>query len=252
MAPHPKCPGHEKLRIQWTARYLSGVTTARVRSKIYDNTLLLPPRLERSKTKPPASAVGTSGSPSSGLGRTGGDGEGQGLAGGAFAGAEFRQWEVRLDAVAVAAAVLLLDHVAGLDQVGDDAEGAALGYLQAGRDVAQAHPGVMSDAQQNPGMIGQEGPAHHLNTIPDSGKDLLVFWSERSLKSGTGCQPPATASFPGLPEELMNIGAIVRAHDARNAACRLTMPVSDRRCRARINPGLAAAVTARVPVTGPQ
>jgi hypothetical protein len=45
----------------------------------------------------------------------------------------------------------------------------------------------------------------------------------------------------------MNIGAItltVGAHDAREAAYRLTMPVSDPRCRARINPGLAAAVTA--------
>jgi hypothetical protein len=29
------------------------------------------------------------------------------------------------------------------------------------------------------------------------------------LKSGTGRQPPATASSPGLPEEFMNIGAIV-------------------------------------------
>ncbi len=53
----------------------------------------------------------------------------------------------------------------------------------------------------------------------------------------------------------MNIGAINstgRAHDARNAAYRLTLPVSDPRCRARINPGLAAAVTARVPATGPR
>jgi hypothetical protein len=53
----------------------------------------------------------------------------------------------------------------------------------------------------------------------------------------------------------MNIGAIItigRTHDARNAAYRLTLPVSDRRCPARINPGLAAAATVRVPVTGPQ
>jgi len=57
---------------------------------------------------------------------------------------------VRLDVVAVAAAVLLLDHVAGLGQVRDDAEGAAFSDVQAGRDVAQAHPGVMGDAQQDP------------------------------------------------------------------------------------------------------
>jgi hypothetical protein len=45
------------------------------------------------------------------------------------------------------------------------------------------------------------------------------------------------ASYPGLPEELMRIGAIitiVAAHDARNAAPRLTKPVSDRCCQARI------------------
>jgi len=57
------------------------------------------------------------------------------------------------------------------------------------------------------------------------------------LKSVTGRQPPTTASYPGLPEELVRIGAvtmIVDAHDARNAAPRLTHPVPDRRCRARI------------------
>jgi hypothetical protein len=47
------------------------------------------------------------------------------------------------------------------------------------------------------------------------------------------------ATFPGLPEELMNIGAIdltVGAHDARNAVHRLTLLVSDPRCPARIIP----------------
>jgi len=53
--------------------------------------------------------------------------------------------------VAVAAAVLLRDQVAGLDQVRDDAKGAAFSNVQAGRDVAQARPGVMSDAQEDPG-----------------------------------------------------------------------------------------------------
>jgi hypothetical protein len=72
--------------------------------------------------------------------------------------------KVRLDVVAVAAAVLLLDHVPGRDQVGDDAEGAAFGNVQAGRDVTQAHPGVMGDEQENPGVISQEGPAGHLDT----------------------------------------------------------------------------------------
>src|SRR5690348_15837055 len=65
------------------------------------------------------------------------------LADGAFAGGGLRQRDVRLDAVAVAAAVILVAHVPGLDQVSDDAERAAYGNAQAGRAVAQAHPGVM-------------------------------------------------------------------------------------------------------------
>jgi hypothetical protein len=43
----------------------------------------------------------------------------------------------------------------------------------------------------------------------------------------------------------MNIGAIVltvRADDARSAAYRLTLPVSDPRCRARINPVTPASL----------
>jgi hypothetical protein len=51
--------------------------------------------------------------------------------------------------VAVPAAVLLLDHVATLDQARDDAERAAFRDIQAGRDVTQAHPWVMSHAREN-------------------------------------------------------------------------------------------------------
>ena len=49
---------------------------------------------------------------------------------GGFAGGGFGQREVRLDLVAVAAAVFVLDHVAGCRQVGDDAVGAALGDVR--------------------------------------------------------------------------------------------------------------------------
>jgi len=79
----------------------------------------------------------------------------------------FWQREVRLDLVAVAAAVLLLDDVAGPGQVGDDAVGAALGDVELGRDVARADPRVVRDAQQDPGVAGQERPAcgGHLSPI---------------------------------------------------------------------------------------
>jgi hypothetical protein len=52
--------------------------------------------------------------------------EGQDFADGAFPAGGFGQRQVRLDLAAVAAAVLLLDEVAGSGQVGDDAVGAAL------------------------------------------------------------------------------------------------------------------------------
>lgn len=66
---------------------------------------------------------------------------------------------MRLDLVAVAAAVLLLDYVASLDQFGDDAVGVALGDAQSGSDVAQPYPRIAGDAQQHPGVAGQEAPA---------------------------------------------------------------------------------------------
>jgi hypothetical protein len=65
---------------------------------------------------------------------------------------------VSLNLVAVAAAVLLRDHVAGLGEVGNDAVGAAIGDAQAGRDVAQSRARVVGDVQQDPGVVGQEAP----------------------------------------------------------------------------------------------
>ncbi len=70
-----------------------------------------------------------------------------------FAGGGFGQREVRLDLVSVAAAVFVLDHVAGCGQVGEDAVGAALGDVQAGCDVAQPRVRVASDAQRHPGWL---------------------------------------------------------------------------------------------------
>jgi hypothetical protein len=87
----------------------------------------------------------------------------------------FWQQEVRLDLVAVAAAVLPLDHVAGVSQVGDDAHRAAFGDAQAGRDVAQAHPRVVNDAQQDPGVAGQESPVRHPQSVNGFWKAIASF-----------------------------------------------------------------------------
>jgi hypothetical protein len=88
--------------------------------------------------------------------------EGEGFADGGFLAGRFGQRQVCLDLVAVAAVIFLLHHVADFGQVGDDAVGAALGDAHASRDVAQPHAWVAGDAQQHPGMVGQETPAPHL------------------------------------------------------------------------------------------
>ena len=58
-------------------------------------------------------------------------------------------------------AVFLLHHIAGFSEVGDDAVGAALGDAHAGRDVARSRARVVGDAQQHPGVAGQETLARH-------------------------------------------------------------------------------------------
>jgi len=74
---------------------------------------------------------------------------GQDAADGGLLAGGFGQREVRLDLVAVAAAVFLLRRVAGCGQVGDDAVGAALGAARAGRDVAEPHARVAGVRSSN-------------------------------------------------------------------------------------------------------
>ena len=63
--------------------------------------------------------------------------------------------------VAIAAAFAFLQHVAGPGEVVDNGVRAALGDPEQIRDIAQAHPGIMRDAQQCPPVIGQESPLGH-------------------------------------------------------------------------------------------
>src|SRR5271165_4798324 len=51
-----------------------------------------------------------------------------------------------------------------------------------------------------------------------------------TVVAGDGSQPPTAARFPGLPEELLRTCTVVPtvgAHDARDAASRLTTPAPD-------------------------
>jgi hypothetical protein len=70
-----------------------------------------------------------------------------------------------LDAIPVAATSLVFDHVAGVDEVGDDAVGAAFGDADHGGDVPEARAGVLGDAQQRPGVVGEEAPTSHGLTL---------------------------------------------------------------------------------------
>ena len=69
--------------------------------------------------------------------------------------------QVGLDLVAVAAAVFVLDDVSGLGEIGDDAVGDVPGDAGPGRGVAQPHARVVGDAQQQPGVVGQEAPVRY-------------------------------------------------------------------------------------------
>ena len=76
--------------------------------------------------------------------RAGAREEGEDFADGGLLAGGFGQREVCLDLVAVAPAVFLLHHLADCD-------------------VAQPHARVVGDAQQDPGVAGQEIPAPHLS-----------------------------------------------------------------------------------------
>jgi hypothetical protein len=84
------------------------------------------------------------------------------LTDGAFLTRRFRQRQVVLDLVAIAAPVALLDHIARVSEVGDHPEGRALGDPKRRPDVAETNPRIASDAQQHPGMIRQETPLGHV------------------------------------------------------------------------------------------
>ena len=77
----------------------------------------------------------------------------------------FGERQVGLDLVAVAAAVLVLDDVPGLGEIGDDAVGGALGDARPGRAIAQPHARVAGGARQHPGVAGRDAPVRHARRL---------------------------------------------------------------------------------------
>ena len=84
-------------------------------------------------------------------------------------------------------------------------------------------------------------PARHADKLSDSGKTLLVSGCQRRLGSGAGRQFAHDGQLPGLPEELMNMGVMVRPSalmGAHSAMHRMIRPAPDGRRRAK-DPGPA-------------
>jgi len=111
--------------------------------------------------------------------------ERQDLADSASPAADLWKRQVSLDLVAVAAAILVLDDISGLGEISDDAVGGAITDARPVRDVAQSHARVLGDAQQHPGVVGQEAPVRHARNLPQiiAGNLLLVSGCERNVKT---------------------------------------------------------------------
>jgi len=66
-----------------------------------------------------------------------------------------------LDLIAVSPAFALLEQVARLGEIGDDAEGSALRDLESGCDIAKPRIGMSCDEQDRSCVVGEEAPICH-------------------------------------------------------------------------------------------
>jgi hypothetical protein len=69
------------------------------------------------------------------------------------------QGKLRLDLVAVPAAMSLAEHIALVDQLGEDLVSTPLRDPDSSGDIAQPDTGVMGDAEEDVGVVGEEVPA---------------------------------------------------------------------------------------------
>jgi len=68
------------------------------------------------------------------------------------------QGKVGLDLVAIPPALPLAQHVALLDQLGEDPVGGAFGNPDRGGDVAQSDARIIGHADKDVGVVGEEVP----------------------------------------------------------------------------------------------
>ena len=84
----------------------------------------------------------------------------------AFQGMPQRQFRVEL--IAVAPSITLTREITIGDEFGDDALRGSFGDAHLSGDIAQPHPGVMENAEQNVCVIGEKGPVGHRLSIGDT------------------------------------------------------------------------------------
>lgn len=96
-----------------------------------------------------------------------------------FQGMPERKLGVEL--IAVAPSVALTREVAIRDEFGDDALGGAFGDPHFYCDIAQSHPGVLRNAEQNVCVVSEKGPGGHRFIIDDTRSTMhasvSTYWS---------------------------------------------------------------------------
>lgn len=85
--------------------------------------------------------------------------DGQQVADVLSAGKRVGEGQVGLDRVVVTAAVARAGYVAGGGEFDDDSVGGAFSDPDRPADLAQADPGVVSDAEEDLRVVGEKGPA---------------------------------------------------------------------------------------------
>ena len=74
----------------------------------------------------------------------------------------------RVELITVAPSVALTREITIGDEFGDDALRGSFGDAHLSGDIAQPHPGVVENAEQNVCVIGEKGPVGHCFIIGDT------------------------------------------------------------------------------------
>ncbi len=113
--------------------------------------------------------------------------------------------QLRVELIAVAPSIASTREIAVCDEFGHDALGGTFGNAHFSGDIAQPHPGIFGNAQQNVRVISEEGPVGHLLIIDDTRyaiHAIVSMYYSVFIKEGWRSQesprryPPVSAPFP--------------------------------------------------------